>query len=160
VDAAGYVAAEERSRALLLSHLTEEQRGDLEVSGTFRIVKDGVQWRTVLSCIPVPGLLVGLGVLGPSIPGLEVATMVAGVGIAFLVASFLFWIPPLAIACTRRRVWILGPGRRPALLCGARRIEFCVRVRGDVPDGDRVLAYKNVLDANERYFLRKANALV
>jgi hypothetical protein len=33
-------------------------------------------------------------------------------------------------------------------------------VRADVPEADRVLAFKNVLEANERYFLRKANALV
>jgi hypothetical protein len=152
--------AEERSEALLVSHLTSAQEREYRASRTFTVVKEGVVWRTVLGYCAIPVVLTVLAVVGATVPRLEAATIAAGIGFVFVIASFLLWIPPLMVACTRRRIWILGLGRKPALVFGSRRIAFCVRVEADVPEADRVLAFKNVLEGNERYFLRKANALV
>jgi hypothetical protein len=152
--------AAERAEALLLAHLTAEQRLEYETRRTITIVREGVIWRTVLCYAAAALALALLAVVGRLVPALEGATIVAAVGFVAALGTFLVWIPPLAIACTRRRVWVVGAGRRPTLTVGGRRIAFCVFVRSDVPEADRVLAFKNVLEANERYFLRKANALV
>jgi len=152
--------AEDRSEALLLAHLSADQQREYGASGTVTVVKEGVIWRAVLSFAAGAFVLATLAIAGRIVPGLEGATALAALGFVTALGMFLVWIPPLAVACTRRRVWILARGRRPALVIGSRRIEFCVNVRGDVPDGDRILAFKNVLEADERYFLRKANALV
>ncbi len=153
-------AAHERAEALLFAHLTDEQRREYQASRTITVVKEGIIWRTALGYAVVALGVVALALVGRRIPSLEALTVVAALVLVAAIALFLVWIPPLAVACTRRRVWIVGAGRRPVLVMGARRIQFCVRVDGDVPDADRVLAYKNVLEGNERYFLRKANALV
>ncbi len=152
--------AAERSEALLLAHLSAEQRREYAASGTITVVKQGVIWRTVLSFGAVALILAALAVLGRIVRGLEGATALAAVGFIAAIALFLVWIPPLAIACTGRRVWRLGTCQRPTLVIRSRRIEFCVRVQADLPAADRILACKNVLEGNERYFLRKANALV
>lgn len=149
-----------RSEALLLAHLNRGQRREYEASGTITIVKRGVIWRTVLSFVAIALVVAAVALVGRIVPGLEAALALAATAFIVAIALFLVWIPPLAIACTRRRVWRLGVGRRPALVIRSRRIEFCVRVEGDVPEADRLLACKNVLEGNERYFLRKANALV
>lgn len=153
-------AAEERSEALLLLHLSEEQRGEYEVERTVTVVKEGVIGRTLAWYGGTAALIGALAVVGRTVPQLEAAAIAAAMAFVVAIASFLVWIPPLAIACSRRRVWILGPGRRPTLVVRGRRIAFCVRVEGEVPDADRVLALKNVLEGDERYFLRRANALV
>lgn len=152
--------ARERSEALLLAHLNAEQRREYEYSRTVTVVKEGVLWRTVLSYASVLVLVLALAFVGRIVPRLEVAFVLAAFVFVTAIASFLVWIPSLAVACARRRTWILGAGRRPILVVGARRIAFCVRVLGDVPEADRLLACKNVLEGDERYFLRKANALV
>jgi len=151
---------EERSEALLLAHLSAEQRREYAASGRVTVVKEGLIWRAVLSFIAGALVLAALALAGRIFPGFEGATALAALGFVTAIALFLVWVPPLAVACTRRRVWVLQRGRRPAVVIGSRRIEFCVNVRGEVPEADRILACKNVLEADERYFLRKANALV
>jgi hypothetical protein len=150
----------ERSEALLLAHLSDEQRHDYRSAGSFTVVKDGVIWRTVASYVAAALAMVVLALVGRAVPLLSGATLIAAAGFVIAIASFLVWIPPLAIACTRRRVWILARGRRPQLRVRGRTISFCVRVRGDVPEADRLLALKNAIEGAERYFLRRANALV
>ncbi len=153
-------AAEERSEALLLLHLSEAQRGEYAAERTVTVVKEGVIGRTLAWYGGTAALIGALALVGRTVPHLEVAAIAAAMAFVVAIASFLIWIPPLAIACSRRRVWILGLGRRPTLIVRGRRIAFCVRVEGEVPDADRVLALKNVLEGDERYFLRRANALV
>lgn len=153
-------AAEERAEALLLAHLTAEQRSEYGRLGTVTVVKRGLVWRTILTYAAFAVGVVALAVIGTTVPGLELAAVVASVAVVTTIVTFLFWLPPLAIACTRRRVWRLSADRKPALVLGSRRIEFCVRVAEDVPRADRLLAFKNAIEGNERYFLRKANALV
>jgi hypothetical protein len=150
----------ERSEALLLEHLSPEQQGDYRATGSFTVVKLGVLWGTVLTYLGAALSLGALALLGRLVPRLSGATLIAGVAFVAAVASFLVWIPPLAIACTRRRVWVLARGRRPLLRVRGRTIAFCVRVRADVPEPDRLLAFKNAIEGAERYFLRHANALV
>jgi hypothetical protein len=153
-------SAAERAEALLFAHLTPGQRAEYQSRRTITVVREGILWRTVAwYCAAALGLG-GLAVAGRLVPALEAATIVAAIGFVAALGTFLVWIPPLAIACTRRRIWVLGAGRRPTLTIGGRRIVFCVFVKADVPEADRVLALKNVIEGNERYFLRKANALV
>jgi hypothetical protein len=150
----------ERAEALLLAHLTPEQRVEYQFHGTVTIVREGVLWGTVCWYAAAALAMVALGLAGWVVPALQAATVLAAVAFVSAIATFLVWIPPLAIASARRRVWVLAARRRPTLTVGRRRILFCVFVKADVPDADRILALKNVLEANERYFLRKANALV
>jgi hypothetical protein len=150
----------ERAEALLLAHLTPGQRDEYQTRRTITVVREGILWRTVAWYAAALVALTALALVGRIVPALEGATIVAAIGFVAALGTFLVWIPPLAIAFTRRRVWVLGAGRRPTLAIGGRRIAFCVFVRADVPEADRVLAFKNVLEGNERYFLRKANALV
>jgi hypothetical protein len=150
----------ERSEALLLGHLSPDQRREYRAGGSFTIVKHGVIWRTVATYAAAAVALGVLAIAGRLVPGLSGATVVAGIAFVAAIASFLVWIPPLAIACTTRRVWVVGWGRRPLLRVRGRTIVFCVRVRADVPEPDRLLAFKNAIEGAERYFLRRANALV
>jgi len=153
-------APDARSEALLLAHLSDAQRRQYLTHGTFTIVKQGVIRRTLARYAASTVVIAALAVAGKTVPHLEAAVVAAAIGFIIAISSFLVWLPPLAIACTRRRVWILGADRRPMLVVHGRRIPFCVRVQGDVPEADRVLAFKNAIEGNERYFLRRANALV
>jgi hypothetical protein len=152
--------AAERAEALLLAHLSPAQRLEYRAHRTITVVKEGVLWRTVSWYAAAALAIVVLGLVGRIVPALGAATVVAAVGFVTALGTFLVWIPPLAIACTRRRVWTIGAGRRPTLELHGRRIPFCVFVKADLPEADRVLALKNVLEGDERYFLRRANALV
>jgi hypothetical protein len=153
-------SASERAEALLLAHLTPEQQAEYRGRRTVTVVRQGVLWRTVAWYGAAAAALAALAAVGRLVPALEAATVVAAIGFVAALGTFLVWIPPLAIACTRRRTWVVGAGRRPTLTVGGRRIVFCVFVKADVPEADRVLALKNVIEGDERYFLRKANALV
>jgi hypothetical protein len=153
-------APDTRSEALLLANLSDVQRREYLDRGTITVVKDGVI-RGTLARYGAAAFLIGvLAVVGRTAPHLEAAAVLAAIAFIVALSSFLVWLPPLAIACTRRRVWILGADRRPTLVVHGRRIPFCVRVEADLPEADRVLAFKNAIEGNERYFLRRANALV
>jgi hypothetical protein len=153
-------APDARSEALLLATLSDAQRREYLERGTITVVKRGLIRRTLARYGATAFLIVALAVVGRTVPHLEVAAVLAAIAFIVALSSFLVWLPPLAIACTRRRVWILGVDRRPTLVVHGRRIPFCVRVQADVPEADRVLALKNAIEGNERYFLRRANALV
>lgn len=144
--------AQERAEALLLEHLTPEQRREYQEQGVITVVKEGIIWRILLRHLLILLLLI--------LPAIRIgsARSLVGVMITIVVALFPIWFPGLVVACSRRRIWRLDPTTSPKLQVHGKLIDFCVRVDGPMPGADRVLAYKNILEANEPYFLRKANA--
>jgi hypothetical protein len=148
---------EARARALLIEHLTPEQRREYEETGTFRVVKNGVVWAwcvwrvllvhaALLALIAVPAYRIGG------------ASAAAGILLASSVVLLPRWVRALRVAFSRRRTWCIEPFAAPALHLRRSRIEFCVHVAGVLPGADRMLAYKNILDSNEPHFLSEANA--
>ncbi len=145
-------SAQERAEALLLEHLTSEQRREYAERGAITVVKEGVIWRTLLRHVFFLFLLV--------LPAIRMgsARTLAGVLVTAAVALFPVWFPGFLVACSRRRTWRIDSSASPKLLVHGKQIDFCVRIDDALPGADRVLAYKNILEANEPHFLRKANA--
>jgi hypothetical protein len=143
---------QERAEALLLEHLTPQQRVEYEQRGAITVVKEGVIWKILLRHIFFLLLLV--------LPAIRIgsARALAGVLVTVAVALFPIWFPGFVVACSRRRTWRIEPSASPKLEVRGKQIDFCVRIDDALPGADRVLAYKNILEANESHFLRKANA--
>ncbi len=143
-----------RAGELLDAHLDEEQRREWLRTRSVTVVKRG----------PVRGLALRHGVLfflavaaATAFIALghpEAAVLLVVVGLVFLPVL----LPPALIAFSWRRKWKIDPDHGPRLLGRRGALEFCVRIEGDLPPADRVLAYKNILESNERHFLETANA--
>jgi hypothetical protein len=142
-----------RARQLLAQHLNERQLQEYERSGTITVVRRG----------PIKPMLLRLLVLVLLTVGVATAFVVGGspATAIFMAVEILVFLPvlapPFVIACSWRRTWRIDPETGPRLLWRRKWLEFCVRVDADLPRADQVLAYKNILEANEAYFLRRAN---
>ncbi len=143
--------AEERARLLLLAHLSAEQRAQWLAEGRVTVVKRGVVWsvvlRDLLYVLPVLLLMV---VPGWRMTGFLLAT-------TLVVGLLPLWLPAFLIACSRRREWVITPVRSPELRARGKRIRFCVAFQEPLPAGDRVLAWKHLIEVSEPQFLRTAN---
>jgi hypothetical protein len=144
-------AAEARAETLLLAHLTPAQRAEWAATGRITIVKRGFVWgvllRDMAKALPLLALV--------AIPGWRVAGLVFLV--SFVVGLVPLWLPRFAVASAWRREWILSARTSPVVLARGRKIRFCVGFREYLPAGDRVLAWKNLLELSESHFLRTAN---
>ncbi len=143
-----------RAEVLLFEHLDPAQRSAYRSTKNVRVVKDGVIWNVVLRY----AILALLPVAGFAVPG---SGAWAALSVLVVLLAFLsIQAPSLRIACCRHRVWEITGQDAPRLYLGgrARPIRFCVQLDADLPPADRMLAYKNILEVNESYFLRKANA--
>ncbi len=145
--------AERRARDLLLAHLSPEQRVAYLAGEPIRVVKRGIVWSVVLrdALVLVP-VLAGL-----ALPGWRMAAIL--MTLTLLVGLLPLWGAAFMIACSRRREWRIGPWAAPELRVRGYRIGFCVRFDEELPAGDRVLAWKNVIEGSEPYFLRTANVI-
>jgi hypothetical protein len=147
-------AAEARAAALLLQHLTPAQAREYEATGNVTLVKTGriapILLKHALLVLLAVAAAIGLATSGdPVVTGFSPLPAILAL-LPFFSSSFL-------IACSRVRTWRIDPVSGPRLVIGRRRIYFCVRIDGALPASDRILAYKNILEANETYFLRRAN---
>jgi hypothetical protein len=147
-------AAEARAVALLLQHLTPAQAREYEATGNVSLVKTGrigpILLKHALLVLLAAAVAVALAISSdPVLTGFSPLPAMLAL-LPFFSSSFL-------IACARVRTWRIDPVAGPRLFIGRRRISFCVRIEGSLPSGDRILAYKNILEANEAYFLRRAN---
>ncbi len=144
-------AAEARAERLLLAHLTPDQRAEYAATGRITVEKRGFVWgvllRDLAKVLPLAALV--------AIPGWRVAGLVFLV--SFVVGLVPLWLPRFAVASTWRRLWVLSPRTSPVVLARGRKIRFCVGFREYLPAGDRVLAWKNLLELSESHFLRTAN---
>lgn len=147
-------AAEVRAAALLRGHLTAAQAREYEATGTVSIVKRGriarIFWKHVGLSLAAATAAVALATSGHRVA-------VGFSPLAAMLAVLPFLSPSFLIACSRRRTWRIDPVSGPRLLIRRKRILFCVRIDDELPSADRVLAYKNILEANEAYFLQRAN---
>jgi len=148
VVAAGEV--ETRAEELLASHLTSSQRAEYAAIGRITVVKRGFVWSILLRQVAVLLPLAALLATG----GWRTAILLVAL---FVVTLAPFWLPRFAMASARRREWIISARTNPVLLARGRKIRFCVGFREALPDADRVLAWKNLVELSEGYFLRKAN---
>ncbi len=139
--------ADERAEALLTRHLTEEQREEYARDGVVTVVTRGWLVGVVLRQAALAALAMTAAVL---LPLALAPALVLLVMLPILTPSFL-------IGCLRRRVWRIDPDRGPRLVMRRFQVEFCVGFLDMLPAADRILAFKNVLQANEGLFLRKAN---
>jgi len=152
--------ADARARALLLGHLTPEQRRAYDATGCFSVAKRGSVWAwCIWKNLFVQGALLALVAItalraGGGAPG--------AIGIVLALSAGLFpkWVRGLRVALSRRRTWRIDHAGAPWLDVRRRRVDFCVRLEAALPAADQMLAYKNILETNERYFLRKANARI
>ena len=143
--------ADARARALLLDHLTPAERREWEVEGRITVLKRGVVWPLLVRHLVVAAVLA----LGLAVPGVRIFSALL---LPMLTIGLLpIWLPGFVIACSRRRTWVLSPWASPELRTRRKRFSFCVRLVEELPGPDRVLAWKNLLEANEAYFLRTAN---
>ena len=146
--------AEARAEALLREHLTAAQRREYEATGTISIVRKGrisrIFWKHVILAVVAAVTALALGASGNRVA-------VGFSPLAAMVAVLPFLSPSFLIACSRLRTWRIDPVSGPRLLVRRKRIHFCVRIDDELPSADRVLAYKNILEANEAYFLQRAN---
>jgi hypothetical protein len=150
--------AQARARALLLDHLTAEQRREYEATGSFAVVKRGAVWAwCVWKHLLVQAALLALVALTVSRAG-GGASGAAGVVLAVAMVLVPRWWRGFRIAFSRQRTWRIDPVAAPCLEIRRRRVDFCVRIDAALPSADQMLAYKNLLELNEPYFLRKANA--
>jgi hypothetical protein len=147
-------AAEEvdaRAESLLAANLTPRQRAEYAATGRITIVKDGVVWGVVLpqaaKVLPILALF--------AVPGWRVAACLLLV--TFVATLAPFWLPRFTVATSRRRRWIVSARSSPVVLARGRSIRFCVAFKEYLPDADRVLAWKNLLEVSEAHFLRTAN---
>jgi len=147
-------AAEARATALLLSHLTPAQAREYEETGSVSIVKTG-------RIGPLLRKHLFLAILAATVAAALAASgnrVAAGfTPLPAILALLPLFAPSFLIACSRSRTWRIDPVSGPRLLVRRRRVYFCVRIEQALPSADRILAYKNILEANEAYFLRRAN---
>jgi hypothetical protein len=147
-------AAEVRAAALLREHLTAAQAREYDVTGTVSIVKRGriapIFWRRVLLALLAAAAAVALATSGDRVA--VGFSPLAGILIVLPLLS-----PSFLVACSRRRTWRIDPVSGPRLLVRRKRVSFCVRIDDELPAADRLLAYKNILESNEAYFLKRAN---
>jgi hypothetical protein len=149
-----------RARALLLEHLTPEQRREYEATGSFAVRKRGGVWAwCVWKNLLVQTALIPLVALTAFRVG-GGAPAAIGVVLALSAALLPKWGRGLRVALSRRRTWRIDHAGSPSLEIRRKRIDFCVRLDATLPGADQMLAYKNILETNERYFLRKANARI
>jgi hypothetical protein len=146
--------AARKAEALLLEHLSPEQLRSYREKGSISVVRRGVLWPMVGKYAAVL-LLPALGFWLPgSAAGAAVALLML---LIFLLVFLSIGAPSLRIACSRRRTWEIGARESPKLELGGQEVRFCVRFDMDMPSADRMLAYKNILESDEPYFLRRAN---
>jgi hypothetical protein len=144
-------AAEARAEALLGAHLTPAQRAEYAALGRITVVKHGVVWSILLLDL---AKLLPLALLLAS----SAWRVVALFALVTVVLAFVpFWLPRLAVASARRREWILSGRASPVVVARGRRTRFCAVFREHLPAGDRLLAWKHVIELSEGHFLRKAN---
>jgi hypothetical protein len=144
-------AAEARAETLLSSHLPPAQRAEWATAGQLTIVKSGVVWAVLLrelaKALPL-ALLV-------AVPGWRAPAFLVA---ATVIVTFMpLWLPRVALACTRRRLWIVTAHGSPVLRARGRTVRFCVAFREWLPGPDRVLAWKNLIDHSEAHLLAVAN---
>jgi len=147
-------ASEARAAALLREHLTASQAREYEAMGTVSVVKTG----RIAAILRKHALLAGVAAaasLALAASGDRVAMGFSP--LAAILAVLPFLSPSFLIACSKLRTWRIDPISGPRLLIRRKRIHFCVRIEDELPSADRVLAYKNILEANEAYFLQRAN---
>lgn len=143
--------AEARAEELLVAHLTPAQRAEYAAVGRITIVKCGVVWSIVLRDVAKVLPLAALAL----VPGWRVAALILLATV--LVTTMPFWLPRFAVASARRREWTITPRSAPVVTARGRRTRFCAAFREFLPPGDRVLAWKHVLELSEAHFLREAN---
>ncbi len=146
--------AEARAEALLLEHLTPAQAREYEETGNVSVVKTGrilsILRKHVLLSLLAAAVAVALAASGNR--------MAAGfTPLPAILAVLPFFSPAFVIACSGLRTWRIDPASGPRLLIRRRRMYFCVRIDRALPNADRILAYKNILESNEAYFLKTAN---
>jgi hypothetical protein len=143
--------AEARAEALLAAHLTPDQRAEYAVLGRITVVKHGVLWSVLLrdaaKVVPLAALLAALGLRA------EALYLLVTVVLAFVP----FWLPRFAVASARRREWVVTPRGTPVVVARGRTTRFCAAFREHLPPGDRMLAWKHLLELSEAHFLRVAN---
>ncbi len=143
--------AEARAEELLSGHLSPSQLAEYGATGRITIVKHGLVWGVLLrdfaKLLPVLALI--------AVPGWRAAGIV--VAATVIVIFMPLWLPRVALACARRREWTVSARSSPVVRARGRRIRFCVSFREYLPAGDRVLAWKHVLEHSEAHFLRTAN---
>jgi hypothetical protein len=147
-------AAEARAAALLLEHLTPAQAREYEETGSVSIVKTGLIGPVLRRHLLLAGLA-ATAAIALAASGDRVA--VGFTPLPAILTLLPLFAPSFLIACSRSRTWRIDAMSGPRLLVGRRRMYFCVRIDQALPSADRILAYKNILEANEAYFLRKAN---
>lgn len=144
-------AAEARAEELLGAHLTPDQRAEWAARGRITIVKRGPVWSVLLrdlaKVLPLAALL--------AVPGWRVGALVL-IG-TVLVASMPFWLRRFVVASSLRREWILSARGSPAVRIRGKVTRFCAAFREYLPAGDRVLAFKHLVELSEGHFLRTAN---
>lgn len=147
----GCELAEARAEQLLVAHLSPRQRAEYAAAGRVTIVKRGIVWGIVLRDLAKVAPLVAL----LAIPGWRIvaATLVA----TFLVALAPLWLPRFAVASARRREWVVSARTSPVVRARGRETRFCAAFREHLPPGDRLLAWKHVIELSEGHFLRTAN---
>jgi hypothetical protein len=143
--------AEARAEDLLHAHLTPEQRAEYAALGRITIVKHGILWSVLLrdaaKVVPVAALLAALGLRT------EALYLLVTVILAFVP----FWLPRFAVASAPRREWIVTPRGTPVVVTRGRTTRFCAAFREHLPPGDRMLAWKHLIELSEGHFLRTAN---
>jgi hypothetical protein len=144
-------SAEARAEALLREHLPPQARAEWLATGQLTVEKRGLVWgvliRELAKALPLLALV--------AIPGWRAPAIV--VAATVLVTFMPLWLPRVALACTRRRQWIISAHGSPVLRARGRTIRFCVAFREWLPGSDRVLAWKNVVEHSEAHLLATAN---
>jgi hypothetical protein len=143
--------AEARAEEVLHAHLTPDQRAEYATFGRITIVKHGILWSVLLrdaaKVVPLAALLALVGLRA------EALYVLVTVVLAFVP----FWLPRFAVASTRRREWVVTARGTPVVIVRGRRTRFCAAFREHLPPGDRVLAWKHLIELSEAHFLRTAN---
>jgi hypothetical protein len=139
--------AARRAERLLSAHLEPAQLDEYRRGGVVTIERRG----------PVPGVLARNGALS-LLAAAAAASLPLTLDPALVILVLLpLLAPAFLVACWRRRVWRIDPERGPQLLGRHVRVDFCVRFDEPLPGADRILAFKNILEASEAHFLRTAN---
>ena len=150
MSVAGAEEARRRAEALLAAHLTPRQRAEWTATGRISVVRRGVLWGLVL---PRAAVLVPIALLVASHAWRPVGLLLL-VAVAVLAP---FWFPRLALATARRRTWLVSGRAPPLLRVRGRLVRFCVRFTEELPEADRVVAWKNLVELGEARLLEVAN---
>jgi hypothetical protein len=147
----GAEAAEARAEELLAGHLSPRQRAEWAATGRVTVVKRGLVWgvlvRDLAKMVPVLALM--------AFPGWRAAGLV--IATTIVVIFMPLWLPRVALACARRREWVVSARTSPVVRARGRTVRFCVSFREYLPAADRVLAWKHLVEHSEAHFLRTAN---